>query len=87
MRLDIYGQFVVNVVRPNGGWSKGRPIAFIEEPDKCRLADLLIPSDVGDGDIERYVAGKFSTFAKPGKAIRRLDAQPPTHAALVPAQR
>ena len=31
MRLDIYGQFVVNVVRPNGGWSKGRPIAFIEE--------------------------------------------------------
>ena len=44
MRLDIYGQFVVSVVRPHGGASKGRPIAFIEEPDTCRPADLLIPT-------------------------------------------
>ena len=34
MRLDICGQFVVSVVTPHGGWSKGRPIALIEDSDK-----------------------------------------------------
>jgi hypothetical protein len=73
MRLDIYGQFVVNVVRPNGGWSKGRPIAFIEEPDKWSLVDLLIPNDLRGRKLQEYVSDKFSTFATPGKEIRRLD--------------
>ena len=86
MRLDIYGQFVVSVVRPSGGWSKGRPIAFIEEPGARRQADLLIPNDLSDRDLERYVADKFSTFAKAGKAIRRLDARPLSDAIRASAQ-
>jgi hypothetical protein len=72
MRLDIFGQFVVNVVRPNGGWSKGRPIAFIEEPDKWTLVDLLIPNDLHGRRLQEYVADQFSTFATPGKGIHRL---------------
>ena len=85
MRLDIYGQFVVNVVRPDGGWSKGRPIAFIEEAGGPRPADLLIPNGLSDRDLERYVADKFSTFAKAGTAIRRIDARPPTDIARASA--
>jgi hypothetical protein len=77
MRLGIYGQFVVNVVSPSGGWSKGRPIALIEERGAPRCADLLIPNDLSDWDLKRYVANKFSTFARPGRAIRRLDARAP----------
>jgi hypothetical protein len=47
MRLDIYGLFTVGVVRPEGGWSKGRPIAFIEESDRSvPLFDLVIPNDL-----------------------------------------
>jgi hypothetical protein len=76
MRLDIYGQFVVSVVRPDGGASKGRPIAFIEERDTCRPADLLIPNGLSEQALERYVAGKFCAFAQPGRAIRRLDPVP-----------
>ena len=72
MRLDIYGQFVVNVVRPHGGWSKGRPIAFIEERDTFRPADLLIPNDLSERALEQYVVAKFAGFAKPGRRIRRL---------------
>ena len=54
MRLSIYDQFIVGVVRPNGGWSKGRPIAYIEEDDKCvPLFDLLIPNDLDDEGIAR----------------------------------
>ena len=86
MRLDIYGQFVVNVVRPAGGWSKGRPIAYIEAPGVPCQADLLIPNDLSDRDLERYVADKFSTFAKAGKAIRRLDARASSDAILASAQ-
>ena len=74
MRLDIYGLFVVTVVRPAGGWSKGRPIAVIEDGDSGCPADLLIPNDLTEGELQRYVAEKFSAFAKPGREIRRLDA-------------
>jgi hypothetical protein len=84
MRLDIYGQFVVNVVSPSGGWSKGRPIAVIEEREASRCADLLIPNDLSDGDLERYLADKFSTFARPGRAIRRLDLPTPALAVRAP---
>ena len=74
MRLEIYGQFVVSVVKPNGGWSKGRPIAFIEERDKWCPVDLLIPNGLSERALEQYVAAKFSTFARPSREIRRLDA-------------
>ena len=73
MRLDIYGQFVVSVVRLNGGPSKGRAIAFIEERDACRPADLLIPNELTDSELECYVANRYAAFAKPGGEIRRLE--------------
>ena len=73
MRLDIYGQFVVSVVTPNGGWSKGRPIALIEDSDNWSLADILIPNGLSDLALERYVTDKFSTFLRPGREIRRID--------------
>jgi trehalose-6-phosphatase len=68
MQLDVCGQFIVGVVRPRGGWSKGRPIAYIEEDDKCvPLFDLLIPNDLDDEGIARYVSEKFRAFAQSGK--------------------
>jgi hypothetical protein len=73
MRLDIYGLFVVTVVAPRGGWSKGRPIAFIEDGETWRPCDLLIPNGLTSGEVERYVADKYSAFARPGRSIRRLD--------------
>ncbi len=75
MRLDIYGEFVVGVVRPNGGLSKGRPIAYIEERDRCCPADLLIPDELDGHALEEFVASRFSAFARPGREIRRLDAE------------
>jgi len=74
MRLDIYGQFVVSVITPKGGWSKGRPVAVIEDREACHPIDLLIPNNLSEDQLQRYLANKFSTFAKPGYEIRRLDA-------------
>jgi hypothetical protein len=76
MRLDIYGQFVVSVVTPNGGSSKGRPIAVIEDREACHPVDLLIPNDLTTDQLQWYVADNFSTFARPGSEIRRLDTAP-----------
>jgi hypothetical protein len=73
MRFDIAGQFVVNVVTPKGGWSKGRPIALIEEADRWSIADLLLPNDLSDTALESFIADKFSSFAAAQKPIRRLD--------------
>ena len=73
MRLNISDQFTVRVVTPKGGVSKGRPIALVEEPDRWRVADLLIPNGLSDQELEHYVAGKFSDFARPGLPIRRFD--------------
>jgi hypothetical protein len=74
MRLSIYDLFTVGVVRPNGGWSKGRPIAFIEESDKCvPLFDLLIPNDLDDDELARFVSNRFAAFSRPGKRIVVLD--------------
>jgi hypothetical protein len=77
MRLNIYGLFTVGVVRPEGGWSKGRPIAFIEESDRSvPLFDLLIPNDLDDAGIARFLSDRFAAFARPGKRIAVLnDAQ------------
>jgi hypothetical protein len=74
MRLSIYDQFVVGVVRPNGGWSKGRPIAYIEDEAKCvPLFDFLIPNDLDDEGLARYVSAKFAAFARPGKRELALE--------------
>jgi hypothetical protein len=73
MRLNIHDQFVVGVVRPGGGWSKGRPIAYIEEDDKCvPLFDLLIPNDLDDEGVVRYVGRKFRAFAQAGNRATPL---------------
>jgi hypothetical protein len=77
MRLNIYDQFVVGIVRPAGGWSKGRPIAYVEETDKCvPLCDLLIPNELDDEELIGFVSGKFSAFAQPGKRIEALEGTP-----------
>ena len=77
MRLSIYDQFIVGVVRPDGGWSKGRPIAYIEEDDKCvPLFDLLIPSDLDDEEIARYVGDRFCAFAQTGRRVEALEPTP-----------
>jgi hypothetical protein len=80
MRLNIYDQLIVGVVRPHGGWSKGRPIAYIEEGDKCvPLFGLLIPNDLNDRHLAQYVAGKFRAFSRPGRRVELLHSAAPSH--------
>jgi hypothetical protein len=74
VRIDIYGLFVVNVVVPRGGRSKGRPLVFIEEADAWHACDLLIPNGLSSSELERHVVQRYAAFAQPGRGVRRLDA-------------
>jgi hypothetical protein len=77
MRLSICDRFIAGVVRPSGGWSKGRPIAYIEEDDKCvPLFDLLIPNNLDDEGVARYVGGRFADFAEAGRGVTPLTRMP-----------
>jgi len=72
MRLDIYGQFVLSVITPKGGWSKGRPVAIIEDREACYPIELPIANDLTEDQLQRYATNRFSSFAEPGRAKRRL---------------
>src|SRR5262249_33431235 len=70
MRLSIYDLFTVGVARLGGGCSKGRLVAFIEEEDKCvPLLDLVIPNDLDDATVARFLSERFSCFARPDRRI------------------
>jgi hypothetical protein len=75
LAVGIYGLFVVTVVVPRGGRSKGRALAFIEEGDSRRACDLLIPNGLSSSELERYVVQRYAAFARPGREVRRLDAE------------
>ena len=72
MRLDIYGQFVLSVITPKGGWFKGRPVAIIEDREACYPIELPIANDLTEDQLQRYATNRFSSFAEPGRAKRRL---------------
>src|SRR5262245_14286973 len=71
MRFDISGQFLVNVVTPNGGPSKGRPVALIEDGDRWSITHLLIPNGLTERALEIFLADTFSGFVLPSRPIRR----------------
>lgn len=73
MRIDIYGLFVLKVIVPGGGWSKGRPLAVIEEAQSDRACDLLIPNGLSSSELERYVVQRYAAFARPSREVRRLE--------------
>ena len=75
MRFSVFGLFIVGVATPCGGRLKGRPVAFIEAADQCRLTDLLLPDKLEANAMETYISEKFAAFALPGQRLVRLQPQ------------
>jgi hypothetical protein len=38
--------------------------------------DLLVPNGLSGSELERYVVQRYAAFARPGREVRRLDAEP-----------
>lgn len=69
MRLDVYGRFVLDVVREGNGW-----VAFyVGEGKRRRASDVVLPDDATEGQIVDCLEVLFHEAARPGRLIRRLD--------------
>jgi hypothetical protein len=68
MRLDIYGRFLLDVVRENGRW-----VAFrVDAGKRMRLPELVIPPDLDAGEIAEYLDDLYHEASKPGQSVRVL---------------
>jgi hypothetical protein len=69
MRLDVYGRFVLDVVRDGDRW-----VAFyVGEGKRRRAPDVVLPPDATEGEVLDYLEVLFHEAARPGHLIRRLD--------------
>jgi hypothetical protein len=69
MKFDIYGRFIIEVVRVDGGWKVYRT----SQGRKVEMNDVAIPADAAMERIPYYLEDLWHESAAPGKTIRRVD--------------
>lgn len=72
MRFSIYGRYDLEVVRVDGAWVAQR-VDGSGPTARRRSADLVIPADLGEGEVATYLDDLLHELARPGDEIRRLD--------------
>lgn len=68
MRFDIYGRFVVEVIREDDCWIAYR----VGEGIRRRAPDLVIPSDIDSSELVTFLDDVYHELACPGQRIRRV---------------
>ena len=66
MRIEVYGQFLLEVVRENDRWVAYRIGVGLRSPD----ASLVIPSALESHEIAGYLDDLFHESCRPGQSIR-----------------
>jgi len=69
MKFDVYGRFIVEVIRHGEEWE----IFLVEQGRRLRMDEVAIPSETPMDRIPYYLEDLWHESASPGKAIRRLD--------------
>lgn len=69
MKFDVYGRFIVEVIRRGGDWE----VFLMEQGRRLRMHEIVIPSETPMDRISYYLEDLWHESASPGKAIRRLD--------------
>lgn len=69
LRFDVFGR-IIGVERQGGAWRLYR----LDSPGgRQQLSNLVIPTDLTEADLARYLADLFRESARPGRAdVRRL---------------
>ena len=71
MRFDCYGRFVLDIERVDGAW---RVLEVSVSEGKRRLReDIVVPADVTEAEMARWLDDLLHEHGGPGRAIRRLD--------------
>ncbi len=68
MKFDIYGRFVLEIIRRNGRWAVFRAGAGTRRPEP----DLVIPPDIAEGELAGYLEDVYHELARPERGVRRL---------------
>jgi hypothetical protein len=68
VRFDVYGRFVLEVVRRRGGWTVYR----LEHGRRALMADLVVPAGLEAEDVRRYLDDLLHELAEPGRTLRRI---------------
>ena len=68
MRFDVYGRFVLEVVRVGRRWEAYR----VGDGTRRLERDIVIPDDVDAAQLPIYLDDLLHELARPGSAIRRL---------------
>lgn len=70
MRFDCYGRFLLDIERHGDGW---QVLQVSPAEGKRRLrADIVIPADVPESELERWLDDLLHEQGGPGRSIRRL---------------
>jgi hypothetical protein len=69
MKFDVYGRFIVDVIRGGGGWEAYR----VEQGKRIRLRDIVIPAEMSIDQIPCFLEDLWHESASPGKTIRSLE--------------
>ena len=69
MRFDIYGRFLIEVLREDERWVVYR----IDQGRRLALHDLMVPPDIPPAEIPRWLDDLLHESAVTGKTIRLLE--------------
>ncbi|MCP5372480.1 MAG: hypothetical protein H6907_12185 [Hyphomicrobiales bacterium] len=69
MRFDVYGRYVIEVVREGDRWAAWRLDGTRRRP----VPDLAIPPDLPARDLATYLDDMLHEQSPPGGAIRAID--------------
>src|SRR5688572_21069076 len=82
MRFDVYGQFVLEAVQSDAGWT----FYYLSE-GKRRRADVEVPPDAATSELAGWLDDHFHEQARPGDRVRELPgSSPPARERWSPAQ-
>ncbi|MCC5809049.1 MAG: hypothetical protein JJU06_01650 [Ectothiorhodospiraceae bacterium] len=68
MKFDIYGRFVLEIVRVDGRWEVFRAGDGVRRPE----ADLAIPQALPADRLVAYLEDVYHELARPERVVRRL---------------
>ena len=66
-RFDVFGRYVLDVRREEGRW-----VAYRVGEGTRRRVNLPVPSDLDDGDLDRYLEDLLHESSSPDTSLRRL---------------
>lgn len=68
MKFNVYGRFLLEVQRENHTWAAYR----IDSGRRARLDDVVLPAELGEAELARFLDDLSHELARPGDSVERV---------------